>query len=253
MKKKQEFYLQISRRLSYQTGLLLLFSIVSSFHAYANDCGPIFDNFTSPLCTNARYIFLTGSLLTAALYATKKNSVYKTREDAVSKQHLQGFSKWGEVVGWGYLNALYIIGNTMFGGKKQSKNAEIMAEASAYTSLATIMLKQTVNEPRPNSPDEMDSFPSGHASMAFAFASVVTARHNWFVGGMSYILASFIGYSRIQDDRHFLHDVIAGATIGMSYGWGVYLNHKKHKKPYWFALAPMPDFKGPQLAIGINF
>ncbi|MDO9183288.1 MAG: hypothetical protein Q7U04_12820 [Bacteriovorax sp.] len=31
-------------------------------------------------------------------------------------------------------------------------------------------------------------------------------------------MASYVGFCRMQDNHHYLHDVIAGATIGMSYG-----------------------------------
>ena len=34
-------------------------------------------------------------------------------------------------------------------------------------------------------------------------------------------LATLVGASRINDNRHYLHDVLAGATIGLVYGIGI--------------------------------
>jgi membrane-associated phospholipid phosphatase len=47
------------------------------------------------------------------------------------------------------------------------------------------------------------------------------AEHEYWIGIPSLILSTFIGYSRIQDNMHWLHDVMAGATIGWAYGWGI--------------------------------
>jgi hypothetical protein len=38
---------------------------------------------------------------------------------------------------------------------------------------------------------------------------------------MAYSLAGFVAYSRMNDNQHWLHDVLAGATIGTSYGVGI--------------------------------
>jgi membrane-associated phospholipid phosphatase len=39
-------------------------------------------------------------------------------------------------------------------------------------------------------------------------------------------MAAFVGFSRMNDNAHFLHDVVAGATIGTMYGMGLYYAQK---------------------------
>jgi membrane-associated phospholipid phosphatase len=83
----------------------------------------------------------------------------------------------------------------------------------AYTSV----LKVAVGRERPNGQDER-SFPSGHASNAFALAAVVERHYGWKAGIPAYALASAVGASRLQRNKHYLSDVLAGATLGYIVG-----------------------------------
>lgn len=94
-------------------------------------------------------------------------------------------------------------------------------------------LKFVVGRARPDqSPDENDdykpfsgnnSFPSGHTTQAFAIASVIanTYRDHWWAGALAYGVAGTVGYARINDNQHYLSDVLAGALIGGFVGWQV--------------------------------
>jgi membrane-associated phospholipid phosphatase len=74
-----------------------------------------------------------------------------------------------------------------------------------------------VGRERPNGQDDK-SFPSGHTSNSFALAAVAERHYGWKVGVPAYILASVVGASRIQQDKHYLSDVVAGATLGYIVG-----------------------------------
>jgi len=84
---------------------------------------------------------------------------------------------------------------------------------SALSSMAvTEGLKALTREKRPDS-NERDSFPSGHATAAFAVATAQSVLHPkqalyWYAG------ATVISWSRIRLNRHHPQDVIAGAAIG---------------------------------------
>jgi membrane-associated phospholipid phosphatase len=58
-----------------------------------------------------------------------------------------------------------------------------------------------------------NSCPSGHATVAFMLAALAGA---YFprTRTVAYTLAAFVGLGRIALDRHFLSDVVAGATLG---------------------------------------
>jgi membrane-associated phospholipid phosphatase len=92
------------------------------------------------------------------------------------------------------------------------------------------------------------SFPSGHATVAFAFASVISARSDgWVIPTASYTLASLVAYSRINDSQHFVSDVVAGGLIGVTVGRFLVHRHQRAeaegKKP---ALAEISVFAIPR-------
>jgi membrane-associated phospholipid phosphatase len=75
-------------------------------------------------------------------------------------------------------------------------------------------LKHIVLKPRPDGSDNY-SFPSGHTTSAFTGAAFIQRRYGWKYGIPSYLLASYVGYTRIQAKKHDGWDVLAGATIGI--------------------------------------
>ena len=92
------------------------------------------------------------------------------------------------------------------------------AEAFAVQGLTVITLKNTIYETRPNG-DGHQSFPSGHASVTFCSAEFLRERYGWTLGAPAYALAAFTGYSRVECDAHYWHDVAAGALIGIGSSW----------------------------------
>lgn len=63
------------------------------------------------------------------------------------------------------------------------------------------------------------SFPSGHTSAAFSVASVI-AHHSdsLLVDVLSYSLATFVGFARPFQDKHWASDVFFGAALGYFVG-----------------------------------
>jgi membrane-associated phospholipid phosphatase len=79
------------------------------------------------------------------------------------------------------------------------------------------------------------SFPSGHAASSFASATVLQQHFGWKAGIPAYAVASYVAASRIQDNRHYLSDVVFGATIGLVAGRTVTIGRGDAK----FAVTPL--------------
>lgn len=102
--------------------------------------------------------------------------------------------------------------------KDGQKGAYQFTKALAGTIALTSGLKLIVHKERPNG-ENNHSFPSGHTSVAFASAAFVQKRYGWEFGIPAYLLAGYVGYTRIEANKHDFVDVLAGAAIGvgMSY------------------------------------
>jgi len=78
----------------------------------------------------------------------------------------------------------------------------------------TQLLKYTIDKKRPNGADK--SFPSGHTSAAFQGAAFIHKRYGLKYAIPAYLGATYVGYSRVESDNHYVEDVIAGAIIGIT-------------------------------------
>jgi len=97
-------------------------------------------------------------------------------------------------------------------GRYGTRHALRVADALGTSVLLAEAIKSLVREKRPDS-DAHDSFPSGHATAAFAVATLESDLHPhqaalWYLG------ATLISLSRIRLRRHTTGDVVAGAVLG---------------------------------------
>jgi len=71
------------------------------------------------------------------------------------------------------------------------------------------------------------SFPSGHATNAFAAATAIAAHYDgWVVPAIAYSIATGVAVSRINDRAHFASDLVAGALIGRAVAKGIVWRHR---------------------------
>ena len=137
---------------------------------------------------------------------------------------LGDFSDIGEIYGKLVPNALFFVGAFSYSwwAKDQDfkNDAFLMLKSSVIAMSYTYVLKYIIQAKRPNG--ELYSFPSGHSTAAFAFASVIGARYPWYYSVPAYSLAVLAALSRLEAEEHHLQDVIMGAGIGIATGLGVY-------------------------------
>ena len=132
-----------------------------------------------------------------------------------------------------FLGATYLIGK-IGGHDSLAEASSLSAEAVLDTGLWVTIIKRITARTRPSAGGQGTfftyqpeagqsnaSFPSGHASGAFALATVFSGLygkdHRW-VSWASYGAAGMVGLSRIGLGRHFTSDVIIGSVIGNSFG-----------------------------------
>jgi membrane-associated phospholipid phosphatase len=78
------------------------------------------------------------------------------------------------------------------------------------------------------------SFPSGHATSAFAFSSVVAAQYrSRAVKLVSYSFALVVSLARVNNNAHFLSDVFFGSVVGIAVGRCLVQFHKRDDTPDW--------------------
>jgi len=88
----------------------------------------------------------------------------------------------------------------------------------AFTAQLTTLTKNTVRRTRPDGSDSL-SFPSGHAAGSFTGASYFHHRYGIKWGLPMYGVATAISIQRINGDKHYWTDVIAGAALGYLSGY----------------------------------
>ncbi|MCL1141328.1 phosphatase PAP2 family protein [Shewanella gaetbuli] len=93
-----------------------------------------------------------------------------------------------------------------------------LAKAGVSSRLVVEALKAGVDKQRPDGSGD-DSFPSGHTADSFAAATYINQRYGWEYGVPSYLVASYVAYTRVASDKHHVEDVLAGAAIGILAGW----------------------------------
>ena len=119
----------------------------------------------------------------------------------------------------GVMGLTYTLGQAL-GDETLAKTGKSMAETMIFTSLATVALKGIFNRERPDGDDHM-SFPSWHASATFGNATVLAEYYGWKAAVPAYLVSAFVAWSRVEDNKHFVSDVVAGAAVGCIFGHAV--------------------------------
>lgn len=136
---------------------------------------------------------------------------------------------------------------------RDSLESEIIAAG-----LITPLLKRTFGRARPSQEQgphsftpfsrHHESFPSGHATNAFACATAIAAHSDgWVVPTIAYTLATGVAFSRVNDRAHFPSDVLAGALIGRAIAKSI-LHHHRSARSSW-SLEPAVLGGHPGLAV----
>jgi len=118
----------------------------------------------------------------------------------------------------------YVVGRKRHETRVQHIGMDLL-EAQLLTEGIVELTKVAVRRDRPVNPDGSSapgySFPSGHAAVTFASATVLQQHLGWRAAVPTYTIATYVAASRLHDNRHFLSDVVFGATVGIIVGRSV--------------------------------
>jgi membrane-associated phospholipid phosphatase len=150
----------------------------------------------------------------------------------------------------GTATGLYVVGRYVLphaeGEPKTNRISHLgfdMVRALVVSQALTQGMKYAFQRDRPTG--ECCAFPSGHASAAFATASVLE-RHLGYRGAWpTFVIASYVAASRLKDNRHFLSDVVFGSAVGIASGWTVVGRHGRSE----YALVPAPTRGGVMVTV----
>jgi membrane-associated phospholipid phosphatase len=187
----------------------------------------------------------TMPLVAGTLLATTSYRAEGEQQDVLAEAYLKSEAKGG---GEAPARALSFLGNAGTGAlligsgyligrwshhDQLAEASSLSAEALLSAGLWSSVLKTVSGRTRPGGGSEgrfftyhpsahetPGSFPSGHATGAFAVATVfahVYQEHRW-VSWVAYGTAGLIGAARVAQGRHYPSDVIVGGLLGNSFG-----------------------------------
>jgi membrane-associated phospholipid phosphatase len=136
----------------------------------------------------------------------------------------------GHIIGSTYLMlgasaATYVWGRAMDQPRAQHLGMDLI-ESSILAEGLTQGMKLIARRDRPiqingGTQSKTYSFPSGHATITFAAATVLQQHLGYKAAIPTYLVAAYVAMSRLHDNRHYASDVIFGAATGIVVGRSV--------------------------------
>ena len=140
--------------------------------------------------------------------------------------------------------ATYVIGRWRHQPRAQHIGMD-MLEAQILAEVIVEATKYAVGRQRPPNPYSSDpSFPSGHAAVTFATATVFQQHFGWKAAVPTYLIATYVSMSRLHDNVHYASDVVMGATAGIIIGRSVTWHGRN---TFTLDMAPLPGGLGGRI------
>jgi membrane-associated phospholipid phosphatase len=161
----------------------------------------------------------------------------RTASHEASRRHVNSsrtFSDAGLALAGASSAGFYFLGQAT-GDSQKSETGILGGEAMVNALAVDEVLKYAFQRQRPFETNgagrffqsgSQNSFPSAHATLSFAFASVLAHEYpGWLTKILAYGGASAISLARVSGKEHFPSDVFVGGTLGYLIGEHVYHAH----------------------------
>ena len=116
---------------------------------------------------------------------------------------------------FGLAGLWYLAGQQKQNAKTYNVGRTLIS-ALTVNGLSTMVGKMAAWDKSPNG--ELFAFPSGHTSSTFTFASVMHRAYGPWVGIPLYGVGALVAAERVDNDEHYLSDVIMGGVMGIVIG-----------------------------------
>jgi membrane-associated phospholipid phosphatase len=149
------------------------------------------------------------------------------RNDGVGANRVAGAVRhFGQPEVYGTVTVGLLAAGLAMGRPQITRAGGRLAASLALAGVTVNVGKFAFGRPRPEQSLDADgyvpfsgqvSLPSGHTAMAFALATSLAddIHRPWAAVGL-YGMATAVGWSRVNDNRHWLSDVAAGALVGVA-------------------------------------
>ncbi len=253
--------LRSRRRLHRILPLSLLLCCGAAYAQPAPEPAPNLRSFPEEIAKNFAALFSPANLrpLAVGALATGAAVIPEQNVENYFVNHpgrMESFAEPGEIMGNAsvvapVISSLFVAGR--FGGDVRFRSMTYsLAQGFLVNGAVTASIKSAVGRTRPNGKDNL-SFPSGHTSTSFMWATVVSRTYGPKAGIPAFLAAAYVGATRLQENAHHLSDVFAGATIGYLVGRTVTRRRRSGREPrYTWNLAPARggfaasfSFRGP--------
>jgi len=170
--------------------------------------------------------------LAAGFLVNDRDASLHLSNSPATLRHYTNFSNYGIAGMAGAGAGLFLLGKATRDDHKQEAGL-LSGEAALDALLVSTALKYTTGRERPTVDNFHgkfwrggDSFPSDHATTAWAIASVISHEYPGpFTKIFAYGAAAAITYARVRGEKHFPADAFVGSGIGWLTGWQVYRAH----------------------------
>ena len=195
------------------------------------------------------------SLATGVLIATDRT----TGRQLPNTNDQTKFSQWISQTGATYtlypIAAAFYFGGVLAGSDKSKEVGALSGEALTDALIISSVLKAVTGRERPELPGGNGnwgvwgnySFPSGHAIMSWALASVVAHEYHKtkIIPITAYSLATIVSAARFSARKHWASDIVAGGSMGWFIGRYVYREHADEVIHHAPLAKLMPDGVAP--------
>lgn len=196
---------------------------------------------------------IPGAIGFGALVTTDRISGDEMAESERQVKASRIISNAGSVYGLGAASGAFYL----FGRSRNDARARETGILSAQALLNSVIVEEALKgisqRARPQAGVERseffdggNSFPSGHATQAWAVATVVANEYHdrRAIQFAAYGIASAVSIARFTGHKHYLSDVVVGSALG--YGIGKYVYHTYHHD------GSVSEFRRPMITPRVN-